>query len=459
MNAEQALSITSTAPWNPFDSENEQRAFLFFQDQTTPQLAEFHGCELWTHVILQAVHADSGTRHAVIALALLHEQFQQTGEPRIGASDAVAKHYSLAIQSHLENLAHGKQRAGNVEFYLISCILFFCIETLQGHSASALSLLRRAVSLLQELHQNAQRQSAWSLEVFENLLCRLQAQAIGLVGPRAFPTTVPPRIKAASIPDMPDRFASIDQAKEYLEYYRQSHDLTQSTNELSDLHSQSPRIILQYRDTILQWSAAFNALQRALHKDSLSYQNRRALIMLTIHQRFLILSMEIAVKYPQITTDESLWDHFHQIYSEVVDLAESVMRLPLSDASGADRLSYEKPVFTLDFGIIVPLYDVVRQCRDPGIRSRAIALLRKHPRREGFLDSSFVAHVLERIVELEHGAAQRNVTVASDVPASARICFVVPTFNMAEQAMEVSYYRRSDPTQAQASLVFREFVK
>lgn len=53
------------------------------------------------------------------------------------------------------------------------------------------------------------------------------------------------------------------------------------------------------------------------------------------------------------------------------------------------------PVFSLDTGIVLPLYFVATKCRYPTIRRKSIALLKSTPRQEGVLNSMLTGRVAE----------------------------------------------------------------
>jgi hypothetical protein len=66
-----------------------------------------------------------------------------------------------------------------------------------------------------------------------------------------------------------------------------------------------------------------------------------------------------------------------------------------------------RPTFSLDTGIILPLYVVATKCRHPTNRRRSIALLKSTPRQEGVLDSLLTGRVAERLAEIEEEGVLR----------------------------------------------------
>lgn len=94
----------------------------------------------------------------------------------------------------------------------------------------------------------------------------------------------------------------------------------------------------------------------------------------------------------------------------------------LSEVDYCQNMSWFKPVYSLDLGIIAPLYMAISRCRDPSIRRRALKLLACCNRCEGIWDSTLSARVGERIIAIEEqGAMSQPVLLASQIPEHSRI--------------------------------------
>ena len=183
-------------------SAQEQRGLNFFRERTSRQLSGFYECDFWNCSVLQASHSDSSIRHALVALASLHEDFEKTGDAEQTRNNFALKQYNLAIREHLDSLVPHETRS--VDNYVASCMIFISIEAIQGHYNSALSLVSRAVKLFYEQNDGHYRSSAWPVLTLEDMLSRLQAQAVGLVGLSGFPEPMPPRVKTLRTPVIPE---------------------------------------------------------------------------------------------------------------------------------------------------------------------------------------------------------------------------------------------------------------
>jgi len=121
-------------------------------------------------------------------------------------------------------------------------------------------------------------------------------------------------------------------------------------------------------------------------------------------------------------------------HQDPVDCGDTA--LSLSQVDYCQTVSSWKPVFSLDIGIVTPLYVVVSRCRDPAIRRRGLQLLASCNRREGIWDSTLTARVAERIIAIEeNGAISHPVLYASQIPEHARIKELHTKFGVDRQGL------------------------
>lgn len=72
-----------------------------------------------------------------------------------------------------------------------------------------------------------------------------------------------------------------------------------------------------------------------------------------------------------------------------------------------------KAKFTLSPGVVYPLHVVVRHCREPQVRRRALRILDTCNRREGFCDSNETAQLTRRLMVIEKTEAMREIACDS----------------------------------------------
>jgi hypothetical protein len=174
------------------------------------------------------------------------------------------------------------------------------------------------------------------------------------------------------------------------------------------------------------WNTAFkNFLD--LNENKLSDNEKKGTIILHILKTIGFMTLRIN-RSP--LDDQTVWDQFCPMYERIVDLAEEI----IGSRSGV-------PTFTLDMGIIGPLYEVVARCRDPFIRRRALALLKSANMHEGVWNSSLTATVAERVIQIEEEGLG-DVKCCADIPDWARISDVSPVFDAVGRKAFLSYMRK-----------------
>jgi hypothetical protein len=158
-----------------------------------------------------------------------------------------------------------------------------------------------------------------------------------------------------------------------------------------------------------------------------------------IHMRKLLQITDILIGEASNQTEKekaTIYDSFLPIYSAIVSLAETNMGL---DSSSGQEVPLT-PSFALDMGMIGPLYEVSRHCRDPTLRRKIVQLLRASNRQEGLLNSKTYAKIVETIISIEESGLQ-DVKTSKDIPASARISQHCLSFDMKRLRHTLSFKR------------------
>ena len=111
--------------------ERERRCFYFFCNQTVPQVTGFFESKFWQRLLLQTTRCEPAVRHAVVALASVHERFEVAGSVSSDYEASVEggfalQQYNKAINQLVGPISTQGQQAADV--CLICCILFACLE-------------------------------------------------------------------------------------------------------------------------------------------------------------------------------------------------------------------------------------------------------------------------------------------------------------------------------------------
>lgn len=126
-----SMSLVRCPPSFPqltFSNAKEGRAFSYFHQRVSIQLAGFHDDEFWLRLVIPIAATDSSVRNALIALAALHEDFVEDGSScgRIENTFALSQ-YNKAIKRHIDDIREHVQSTC-IELYLVPCLIFICIE-------------------------------------------------------------------------------------------------------------------------------------------------------------------------------------------------------------------------------------------------------------------------------------------------------------------------------------------
>jgi hypothetical protein len=324
-------------------------------------------------------------------------------------------------------------------------------QALRGHLGSTLNHIDGGVRILSELQSNAlQPRSANSdyksssnpfaaTSTLNALFARLDIQATGLVSTR------PMRSASEMKPEdfggtgeIPDVFHSLEEARSSQDYVF-SHWMRALQTVLSDgTDVPYPETIAsfkaEYTPKIAAWSSAFDALivQRALDNIKSTPNDTQAIHMLQLQRIFMFIYADI--DHSAAAKDETLWDVYYPQFSSLLSHAKTIL-----DAIPKSR---RKPLFSLDSGIVGPLYFVASRCRHPQIRREAIACLLSTNRQEGVWESQVVGRVAQRVMEIEESSVSSDeLNDGKGIPAWARVHGVQPELDPDGRAAVLNYIR------------------
>ena len=109
-------------------TDAEQHAFEYYRARTSAHLAGIQDHEFWERLILQRAQVDAGVRHAIIALASFHEDFERGVIEDVSSKEQFGlKQYNLAIKEQMNLVNSGNNTSPEPEAYL-PCIVFVTIE-------------------------------------------------------------------------------------------------------------------------------------------------------------------------------------------------------------------------------------------------------------------------------------------------------------------------------------------
>lgn len=400
----------------PFKNDREGRSLAFFLERTAVELSRPFASEIWSRYVLQTAQTEPVVRHAVIALASLHEDSQAVGPAIFPDGDYARLHYAKAVQQFLNHpVVDNSQR---VTLALILCVLFTTFDCLRGYTAAAFSHIQSGLRIIREETANGsasllQPSVPWRaiLLQFQHLESQIFEMQGRVSDGHDDEQTLAKRYSSESLPGT---FGTLEEAQEALEelYNCLNHYLTLHPE---NIHKTAKHAKFVYYFNV--WSAKFSAFQQSCLTKKTQDDTKRGITILQMWQK--LLRTRLAFDFDG---DEIAYDNHLSTFSSMVTLAQSVSHLQSKDGHPLK--------FSVSTGIVAPLYMTITRCRDPLVRRRALSLLKQSNCRDGLWASNVVAPVAERIMQLEEGAALSLmvkdesgavISEASQIPESCRI--------------------------------------
>ncbi|CAG1964897.1 unnamed protein product [Fusarium graminearum] len=404
-----------------YTSHAEAKSLQFFIEKTLVNFQTFFPDNLWSTKILQVAHDQGCIKNGLMALShfhrlyLTHQQWQKVD------SVPALKHYNFAIR---ELLSPSPDVQGHV--LVLSCLIFICIELLQGNTESAISLFKYGCSMIQQHRKNSPRFKAKdgprsdieeTLNLAEACFKRIAVQFLTLMSDNdstlwfLFYNTF-----GSSLTLRENSFTCLADAREAL--------LDILVDQASPgLKGKSARDIMAHSAKVTRWGELFDALllRQTNSGSPPTDSGSRTIALLQVHRKYSEINV---AKYIHGQGDPCFWDKFTTEFNEIVDHAATAAGIDQNHAKrNWDTESSPKAYFHIDIGFTSVLISVIARCRDPFVRRRAIAVMLTDRVQEGAFNGSQSARVAARVMELEETRSGKEVKCSSDIPHEARDCF------------------------------------
>ena len=420
----------------------ERRAFSLYRSNLASTLDGWFVSGFWSKLVLQACHTDPAVRHAVIALAALHE-IERSPKPAQQSTTTAGKspeQFALvqcnkAITELNQHLS--KNNEDSLEILLISCVIFTCFESLRGNINSSLRHMWSGVKLFrnwQRRHQTPQQaeigrapspRPGVEAEITQ-MFARLNLHSMLFISTDKTPESVEEvwasQAIAPAISFHKMQFSGLAQARDTLDdclsYAMHS---TLATFLRRQRFPQNPKAQMKsgpdLEKLLQEWSTVFRDFKKAFGPN-LKLEEREAIMFLEMQYMSGKILLEAG-----LVPDETVFDQYLSVFDEILSRASFI----ISNQRGPDASDTRKK-FAFDLGIVAHLYFVSTRCREPSIRRRALTLLSKASRQECVWDSQLALQLAGKIMTIEEENAGGPVTSCKDVPHSCRLslsnCFI-----------------------------------
>ncbi|KAH7184779.1 uncharacterized protein B0J16DRAFT_340450 [Fusarium flagelliforme] len=411
-SAKPLLSIKSySIPFKVPGSQRDRQLLHYFCVQGSSDISGFIASDFWSRVVLQESHQDSAVRQALVAMSSLHLDYV-TSDSAEGqtASVETLTHYGKAIRTIRKRLS--QTTSDTTKVALVCCIIFYCCESALGGWDAALQHLSNGLELLKSYSRSASSGTDEGIEELKAVFERLDMQAsffqddrvplLSLPDWKEYITAVPEK----GFSDAQEAHGTLVKLQSWLYSFVNRHvELHEASVELLSPH------ILDEKDALVQaynrWSHAFDDLEDAKKEDG---QDTHGLQVLLIH--FHICQMILESKFP---VDEEVFGASpNPTAHKILDLAETLLDYTTKLNSSPSATQTPRRNFSLESGVVAPLFALALKCLDESVATRAAGMLSSSHRREGLYDAQTMAQILTQLRVSRDGEPGIKEEVQSD---------------------------------------------
>lgn len=364
---------------------DEAKALHFFRSQVASILPGAFNSTFWNRLVLQLSESEPIVRHALVAIGTLSQNIPSInpGRDQEQQNQFALQHYNRAIQ---------KLRQVQYEpIILLACLLFACIEILQGNKEQAILHCRYGLAILGSVHNTA----LWAREHVRPTLKRLGAL------PLFFGTIVPGSCSITSTP-IPKAFTSLEEANCIAEdLLAQSMSLLYCGDAYRNgsLFGQPVRSdLFASQAALIQSANQFRCSLKKLEKthilplfDDLG-ERQTTYMCLDLRNHIGLILLRTALE-----PDEMGYDRFSGNFRHALRLARRLHH--------AMAKRFQPSVFEMRFEpvYLVLIQVILLRCRILSVRLEALNLLKTYgAAKEGFWERDKMYQLGRRIIEIEH---------------------------------------------------------
>jgi hypothetical protein len=416
------LSITSySIPFKVPGSQRDRQLLHYFCVQGATEISGFLSSDFWSEIVLRESHQDSALRQALVAMSSLHLDYI-TSDPaeRQAASVETLDNYGKAIRTIRKRLTQPSSDTTKVA--LICCIIFYCCENTLGNPDSAQQHLNNGLQLLKSSSMHPAKAEKDDIRALRTIFERLDMQASFFQDDRVPILSLPEWEKHkpdydALVPKA--RFSTLQEAHESL--VKLQSWLYSFIDRNVDFHDAGieflSSVVLDEKAALVtaynSWSYAFeNSQLTEKHNDDIVYGRR----FLLVH--FRICQMIVDSKFP--INEEVFGASPNPAAHRILDLAETLLDYTTKLNSSPNATQTPRRNFSLESGVVAPLFALAFKCSDESVATRAAHMLSMSQRREGLYDAQTMAMILNHLRRSRD--KERNVETeieSIDVTASA----------------------------------------
>jgi hypothetical protein len=418
--------LVNSLSLSPNTVSRERRAFAYYFEFAASSVGGGLDLDFWRTVVPQVCRNEPAVWDAIISIGALFECSKEGSNLFIqhqGNHKALDQNHQDVLAWYSRSVSAIRQRidCGSVDAFvgLISCMLFICIEALQGDAGGALKLFIQGVRLILALRPQIDSgaippsKAALLEDTIIPIFVRLAAGVLAIDG-------IPVNSLLRDTGTTTLMFDSVKSARAAIVSLSIEIGLFETKcmdhlrQDVSDIPQEiiSQKLVLETK--LRSWHTAFAALTEVLCHKNISPEHIGTAALLSAYHEMLHVILETCTSL-SLTNFDAFIPNFQNI------VEQSAIALKASR-----RPDGTQPPFTFEIGVGIPLWFASLRCRHPRTRRAALTLLRQAPPVQGFYQCSIGTAVGERIMELEESygmnmnATQQN-TITTVPPAGLQL--------------------------------------
>lgn len=419
---------TSISATFPGDTQ-ERRIFHRFQVCTVPAFAGGSETGFWESLLLKVGQQEPVVRNGIVALGTLHEDYQtREGKFNNQLIDEPSYQHALQLYGKALRQLNGQLHEGSAQgakLAIISSILFTCFEILRRNNmaavihyqaglreltrqmnfAKAAAMLPKGSSSPPALGPIPQSELDELLRVFARYdiqactFSKVYTERLDFNLPRILPTSL-------TLPEV--RMHLDNLLISVYQLVKSDHGMYRYW----ERETVPVKWLNQKEEATTTFEAWLNALENFFHQSNVTLRPEevKSLLGLRLQIRVALIMLKTCID----CGPESSFDVFEREFEDMIVQVEKMADdLGLREGSPLDN---EATPFTMDLGIIHPLFFIATKCRNWALRRRAAVELRRAGR-EGVWEGPIMAVVAGRIAQIE----EKDVPWGEDIPERNRL--------------------------------------
>ncbi|KIN03031.1 hypothetical protein OIDMADRAFT_144129 [Oidiodendron maius Zn] len=392
--------------------------FYYFHQSTCIKLSSLLPSTFWNHYVLPMSANSPAVQYAILALAAQHKVYTEFGPIQFPVPESPEMYplssYGKAIRSLNRRIDGESNDALMIQESLVACLLFICLNILQGNDIGAMTHLSSGLKLNRHLSKSLPDVNSGSdsgaepihqlIETFR----RLDLQAALYLGSHQITsasTQCDSHPNSVVLKKSKPIFQSVEEARRALtdiilsaSYFIRSTAEPLKYVEFEDPESTTARQrhALNLRDTYIQqlheWQRSLEIYSSSLSAELRNDENLQCSKCSVLYAQ-TVIALSVC-----LSPNETEYDTCVILFLSILENAEVI--LSPTEGPNSQGAGLQNNLFDLEASVIQPLYFTALKCRVPNMRYRAIALMYQAGK-EGVWDGALMARIARHVAELE----------------------------------------------------------